>query len=524
MQNFTPADYNHMGKIWDIDTAPNGIVYLASDKGLLEYDGEKWKSYKGSDGITRAVDVVNDSLIYTGSDLDFGVWRRTVNRNFVYTSLYPFKKDLNGLSEEFWDVHSVDGKILFVSANNIYVYSGSNLTKIQSPNKIKSSFIVKNTLYFVDEKGGVYELKDLAPKHLFNFKNRSVSEVVGMYENQNRLVFVTKNAGLFQYFSGKLKPLNNESSAELKEAKAFSFERIDDTYLVFGTILKGLFISNLNGDVIHYINKNKGLQNNTILCLHYSRDGKLWMGMDYGVSYVDLSSKYTFFYDYTGDFGTGYSAILKGDTFYLGTNQGLYRTRWTDLNDKTPYYKFKLIPGTEGQVWTLKNIGNQLWVGHDRGLFVLKDNQIQRVGNQRGIWTIQQYKKYLLVGTYNGISIYEKNGDKWKYHKQMELIVGSCNQILIEGDNILWVNIPNYGVIRAKLNENLSPEKRKIFLIKEFKGSDPYLQKDGEGIHVVTNDYDYTYDSVGNKFIENRRNTVKTGIDDLFLPGCQAVC
>ncbi len=523
LQNFTPADYSHKGKIWDIDSAPNGIVYMASDKGLLEYDGEKWKSYKGSDGITRAVNVINDSLIYTGSDLDFGVWKRTADHNFTYTSLYPFKKDLNGISEEFWDVHSIDGKVLFVSANNIYVYTGSNLTKIPSPSKIISSFNVKDTLYFVDEKGGVYELKNLAPEHLFSFKYSSIPEVVGMYENQGHLIFVTKNAGLWQYAAGKLSPLDNELSAELKEAKAFSFERVDKTYLAFGTILKGLFISDLDGNIIHYINKNKGLENNTILSLHYSPDGKLWMGLDYGVSYVDLSSKYTFFYDYTGDFGTGYSAILKSDTFYLGTNQGLYRTRWTDLNDNAAYYKFKLIPGTEGQVWTLKKIGNQVLVGHDRGLYVLKNNEVERVGNQRGIWTIQPYKKYLLVGTYNGISIYEKHGERWKFLKNMKLIVGSCNQILIQGDHTLWVNIPNYGFIRAELNKNLFPEKRKIFLVKQFKGSDPNLQKDEDGIHVITNNFDFSYDSVANKFVENRRDTVKTGIDKLFLPDVQSV-
>ena len=31
LQTFTPAQYGNKGKIWDIATAPNGIVYMAAD-------------------------------------------------------------------------------------------------------------------------------------------------------------------------------------------------------------------------------------------------------------------------------------------------------------------------------------------------------------------------------------------------------------------------------------------------------------------------------------------------------------
>ncbi len=75
LRNFTPAQYENMGKIWDIASATNGIVYMAADKGLIEFDGMRWNSFKGSNGFTRSVLVVSDSLIYTGSDLDFGYWR-----------------------------------------------------------------------------------------------------------------------------------------------------------------------------------------------------------------------------------------------------------------------------------------------------------------------------------------------------------------------------------------------------------------------------------------------------------------
>ena len=523
LQNFKPAEYNHQGKIWSIDTAPNGIVYMASDKSLLEYDGEKWKNYKGSDGITRSILVDNDSLIYTGSDLDFGVWKKNEYQDFNYTSLYPFKEDLNEINEEFWSVHSVNGSIFFISASNIYVYKDKNLTKIPAPNKIRSSFVVSDTLYFVDEIDGLYQLKDLAPKHLFHFNKNASLEIVGIYESNDVMVFVTKNTGLFQYISGELKPINNKLSRDLKAASVFSFETISDTHIAFGTILKGLFISDRDGNIVQYINKNKGLQNNTILSLHHSSSGKLWMGMDYGVSFLDLSNEYTFFYDYRGNFGTGYSAVLKDDTFYLGTNQGLYKSKWEDLNNRTESNNLELVKGTEGQVWTLKNIEDQIWVGHDRGLFKLKNNKLSRISSQQGFWTIQSYKKYLLAGTYNGISIFEKKDNEWVFKKKMELILGSCNQLLIDGENTLWINIPNYGIVRALLDEDLNPIERKTYFAKEFKGNDPNLIKDDSGIQVVTDEFNYEYKAGSNDFVVKEPHKVKREVADLLVNNARSV-
>lgn len=523
LRNFNSTDYNQKGKIWSIDSAPNDIIYMASDKGLIEYDGESWKSFTGSDGITRSVLVINDSLIYTGSDLDFGVWKKNPYQDLVYESLYPFKEDLTRINEEFWNIYAINDNIIFISRSNIYVYKNGTLTKIPAPNNIESSFSVNNTLYFVDQKDGLYELKDLAPKHVFHFKGNSEIEIVSMYQSNTGLVLVTKNNGLFSFNSEELKPLNNKLSRELKTASVFSFEQIGDKYLAFGSILKGLYISDLDGNVIHHINKNKGLQNNTVLSLHHSKKGKLWLSMDYGVSFLDLSNEFTFFYDYGGNFGTGYSALLKNEFFYLGTNQGLYRSGWNDLSNDSELNSFNLVPNTEGQVWTLKNIENDIWIGHDRGLFVLNDNKINQLGDQKGVWTIRPYKDYILTGTYNGISIFKKDGKAWKYLKQMELILGSCNQVVIENENILWVNIPNYGVIRASLSNDLYPENRQIFLSGQFEGGQHTLIENEEGVFVQTDKFQYRYSSNSQKFSEEISQVNKPRIDDILVGNTQHV-
>jgi len=502
LKNYIPSEYQNKGKVWDIRSAPNGMVYMAADKGLLEFDGKTWNSYKGSAGFTRSLLVLNDSLIYTGSDLDFGVWIKNKYQGFEYRSLYPFRKDVQDINEEFWDVHYLDDNVIFVSSQNIYVYKNQQLTRINAPHKFAGSFAVNDSLYLADAKFGLYVFDKTSLKMVFNYPDNRPFEISGIYHRNNGAVIVTKNAGLYFYTPGNLVSLENNLSEKLKTANVFSFEQIHYSYLAFGTILKGLLITDFDGNIIHQINKYKGLLSNTILSLHYTPSGKLWIGMDYGVSSLYLQNNITYFYDYRGDFGTGRTAIVIDEIFYLGTNQGLYHTPWNELNNGMEFTQFQLVPGTEGQVWTLKNIDNKLFIGHDRGLFILEKHGVENLDLHNGVWTILLYKEFLLTGNYNGITIFRRSGNQWTFLKKMDLILGSCNQLVIEKENILWVNIPNFGVIRAVIDNNLYPVERLIFPDSIFVGNDPWLAQNENGIQVVTDKYLYTYNDGDKAFVK----------------------
>jgi len=518
LQNFTPAQYQNKGKIWDICTAPNGIVYMAADKGLLEYDGKTWNSFKGSKGFTRSLLVINDSLIYTGSDLDFGVWRKNNYQKFHYTSLYPFQEVVQDVNEEFWEIHRLKDDIVFVSSQNIYVQKSQQLVRIPAPNKFSKSFSVNGALYFADEKLGLHTFDGFVLKKVFEYPPNAKLHISGIYEDAKGLVIVTRDSGFYRYVSGILSRLDNALSEHLKVAKVFNFEPIGTSYLAFGTVLKGLYIADLDGNIIHHVNKYKGLPSNTVLSLHYSPSGKLWLGMDYGVSALNLKSSFTTFHDYRGDFGAGYTALLKDGNFYLGTNQGLYRSRWEDLNDNLEFFRFQLIPGTEGQVWSLENIDNSLLMGHDKGLFLVNGNTVEKLNGQDGVWTILPYQDYLLTGNYNGISIFRKSGGAWNFQKKMNLIAGSCNQMLLEKDGILWINIPNFGIIRATLDKELSPKDRLIFPEATFKGNDPFLLND-KGIHLVTDQFQYAYNAESKQFVKKAASSMRLPGADGFLSG-----
>jgi AraC family transcriptional regulator, chitin signaling transcriptional activator len=499
LKNYLPSEYGNIGKVWSIKSGNNGIVYMASDRGLVEFDGKNWKTYRGSAGNTRSLLVISDSLIYTGSDLDFGVWKKK-DKGYQYTSLYSFKEELSYLNEEFWGVYKIKDKILFASHNNLYILNNNQIVKIATPYKFNSTFESSGNIYFSDESHGLFTLNGLTINPVSESKSNQKFEVAGLLNYSGKSILVTKNEGLFQMENGVFSTINSPLSNLIKEAKVFCVEIINEEFFAIGTVLKGLFIVNKEGRIIQHINKNKGLLNNTVLSLHSSKSGKLWLSMDYSLASLNLSSDISYVHDYRGEFGTCHSAIIKGNYFYLGTNQGLYKCSWDELNNQQDYSNLKLIPGTEGQVWSLKNINDRLYIGHDKGFFYLENDKIRKVNGDPGVWNILPFRNSLLTGQYNGISIYKLDPTGIVFQKKMDLIAGSCNQLVAENDSILWINIPNFGIVRASLDENLNPIYRKLFDSKFFGGEECFISNAGNEIVVFTESHKWKFNSKSKSF------------------------
>lgn len=115
IKNFLPQNYGNHGKIWEITSAKNGLVYMASDNGLLEFDGKEWKRFRAYRGHSRSLFLENDSTISIGADMEFGFWKKNKLRGFDFSSLYPFKNNGASENEEFWGTHQLPDMRIFVS-------------------------------------------------------------------------------------------------------------------------------------------------------------------------------------------------------------------------------------------------------------------------------------------------------------------------------------------------------------------------------------------------------------------------
>lgn len=521
IHNYEPAAYGKAGKAWGIASAENGIVYFATDRGLLEFDGADWKCFPGSKGFTRSLSIINDSLLYTGADKDFGRWRRDSLNQFRYRSLNPYAGSAKGLNQEFWGTHQVDSSLVFVSFDNIYVYRKEQLIQIAAPSRFTSFCQSAGILYLVDAQNGLYSFDGLNLTQRLNLAADfpTAPTIVGVHNTPQGMLVVTRNQGLFRLVDNRLTPFKAPISAALRRDQAFSFTTVDGTHYAFGTILNGVYITDLKGKIIQHINKRRGLLNNTVLSLHYSRQGKLWLGMDFGIAAIELWSDLTYFSDQAGEVGSGHAAILHEGTFYLGTNQGLYTCPWTALDNGGQPFTFTLVPGSSGQVWTLYKAGGELLCGHDRGLFRITPRSFRPVNTASGVLSLASLAEgQLLAGTYNGITLLERNKSGWQPTKQLPPIQGACNQVIPDGEGHIWVNLPNFGVIRAKLDQSISITGQRIFPAADFGNAPTQIVLTEAGVTVRTSTANYHFQTGTDSFVRTPASWF-TGRVRNILPG-----
>jgi len=82
---FTSEDYGGGNQNWSISQAVNKNIYVANNKGLLEYNGANWQLYPTpNETIMRSVMCI-ENKVFTGFFRDFGFWTKN---KYGFFSLY----------------------------------------------------------------------------------------------------------------------------------------------------------------------------------------------------------------------------------------------------------------------------------------------------------------------------------------------------------------------------------------------------------------------------------------------------
>ena len=79
---------------------------------------------------------------------------------------------------------------------------------------------------------------------------------------------------------------------DLSKLAIYSSLQLNDSSLILGTISNGIIHINPDGSLKYKIDFEKGLTNNTILSIFQDQKNNLWLGLDIGISHVNLSSKF----------------------------------------------------------------------------------------------------------------------------------------------------------------------------------------------------------------------------------------
>lgn len=494
--NYDRSLYKAGFQNWMVAQADNGWIYYANSKGLLEFDGENWALYSVPNSVVMRSLKIIDNKIYIGGSTEFGFFDADKKGLLTYCSL---SEKTNNWGGEVWNIEDGGECIYFLGEHHIHIYNklGGGIITIDAILKIDCSTFYNGHLYIGTPDGLFYLDQNKIITKIPLSDILEGEKLVSVIPYDGKLLITTSRSGLYLLDENNITKVHSVADDFINSNQLFCTS-VSGSKVALGSVQNGIFLFDLKDNLYkETFNLNNGLNNNTILSSFFDKEQNLWLGLDKGISYINLNSPIRPMFATTSPIGTGYCSVIYNGDLYLGTNQALYRV---DKNGN-----FHLIKGSEGQIWSISIIDNTLFSTGDNGIMVITPSQTYKI-NVPGAWEVHALnadKDRLIVGTYSGFSILKKEKDIWLFsHKTPGFLDSSRGFIEDEENYTFWVANTNSHIQRISYDENFSKIlNKKIYSIKDtrFDTNNIFRKIDNNRV-ICTTDGIFQYSRITDTF------------------------
>lgn len=423
--------------IYDFAQDSNGVLYAASSKGLLIYDGVNFElldkyAYLKDNFVTHLyVDLKNNLwltyyeggltkvsktfkgynckhfesesiLTITQKDSVITVINSDYKVGVVNEELNQISYSLNELTdlEIKSQIKLVNGKQLFLGNNGLYFSKNNQLKIIPSSENQFIKSISKNShtnhfTYQTNSQIFIFEYKDKVKLlNTISLDKLGVNtKITDLVFDQNKLFISTLGQGFF------------EVNFSDENFQAYNFINYDKFNGLLSDFIERLFVDRENnlwigyyGDGISMFTKNRtlwydesvGLMNNNIQCVTNYK-GNLVVGTDEGFSILD-TEEIKNYNDENGFYNDKVKSILANDTkLWIGTeNNGLFYLE----NDLITPFKLKSLSVQPQTINYILYANSKLYLGTNSGLYIhsfLDDTEIHITTNEGLVHNVVEY-------------------------------------------------------------------------------------------------------------------------------------
>jgi DNA-binding CsgD family transcriptional regulator len=510
LKNYKRNEYKGGTQNWSIDQDKNGNIYFANNNGLIQFDGSTWQTYVlPNNEPVKSLKLDSIGNIFVGGNNEFGYFKPNSKGELKYFSVSKMvsKKDNQNINL-IWKIHTYKGEVIFQSFTKAFFYKNNKLRVLNAPKKFQFSFIVNNRLFFQDKFLGILEYKDNKLFPLKGTTSLNDKEIWAMLPfKNNSLLLATLEEGLFVYDFKIVKPWETEANDFIKKNTSLGGSIIKNKFIILNSVLNGVVICDLNGKIIQHLNRENGLQNNTILTSFIDHKNNLWLGLDNGIAFVNESSPFTYL-GFSYNISTVYASVLHEGNLYVATNQGVFYHAWNDSFKKNV---FKLVEGITAQSWNVQVIDNELLCANNRGALLIKQGKVVHVIDSKrgyfGFEKIPNHPGFFIGSNYDGFAVFQRTPDGFDFKYQVKGFDRSSRSFEFD-QSYLWLKV-GQSLYRMTLSDdlkNFSNIKEINQLNHQFKNTGS-IQKINGRVYFQTNNHFYKYSDEQEIFYEDKMLT-----------------
>ncbi|MDY0196889.1 MAG: SpoIIE family protein phosphatase [Tenuifilaceae bacterium] len=475
-KNFSHRDYLGHFQNWAIIQDQRGLIYAANNNGILEFDGTAWRSISVKGVVARCLDTDSKGRVWVGGQDEIGFLTPDSLGYMVYKSLMDLVPKTSVKVGLVRQVFATNHGIYFSSNSCIIRLYKDEYSVFYPKTLFHRTYFVNGKIYSLQPQVGLTVLANdtltLAPSGA-HFENTRIYSMLPY--DKDRLLIATQSDGFWLYgltnnesentVAVTIKPFKTSNDNFFKQNWVYNGITLPNGNFAFGTYRGGVAIIDSNGDIVQYIGKSQGIQDETVWHLTCDSQDNIWLALNNGISYSALNSPLTSFDEDFGVQGVLQTVYRHGSILYISSNAGVFAL------DKG---LFKRVNGILNLSWDMLGVKtsdkkNHLLVATGDGVYSVNGFNASKIRGDAeptfAILKLKQYADILLLGLYDGIGLAKYKDGVWQYLGKFANIDGYIEDIVEDSKGYIWFVNRYRGIIRAKLQ---NPSSLVFDEIKEF--------------------------------------------------------
>ena len=506
MHYYKPDEYGHYIQNWAIAEDARGMIYVANNDGVMEFDGASWRLIKlTDDDITISVASDSSGRIYAGGVKEIGYLALDDSGRMAFRRITHLLPDSLRDFSYVWSIQIIDKYVYYQSVKQIIRWDiRTNEIKVFGPGDFQFG-IKHGSSYYVRNRGvGLMRIEGDELKLVPNGEFFADQPFMFMVPFESGRSVVTSGNGLMLYDGKRFLPFANEAEAYLKQHQPLNACVIDSGLIAIATATGGVVVIDSQGRWRQLFDKSTGLLSNDINSVFRSRSGGLWVATQYGLAYIDYPSPLTWIptFDLQAQ-----SIVRYRGQLMMGCVQGLRalkpRIRMPAQADD--------VPGSPSIIWNLLAVGNQLLVGSENGFSLHGEAYYGQLSEDPSIHAIklEGTDRVVAAGT-ESIYLLELKLGHWVIADTLPILGNEVYHLIEHPKGVVWAGTRDGFVTKYDLRKPGKPAavQYDTTRIPQINGSlvqDIRFLADGNDLLVYTSLGLLQYDPRSDRFVPDDR-------------------
>jgi len=508
IKNYYPSEYKAHVQNFDAVQDTRGVMYFANFRGILEFDGQTWRTIQTSK-ISQVTSLAIDSTgtIYVGGAGEIGFLYPDSRGELIFKSLVDSLRKEDQHFQYIISVLATKDGIYFVTDVSILLWNGISFKTLKSEGRINSAYYVDNKLFFFDKGNGLQYIRNNQKYKVSTGTEFSEAVVIkGMISfGSNKILITTGINGLLLLDEKGISDFPTSDDKYIRQNSISCAIKLKDGTIALGTERGGLVVFYPDGTLKQKI--VQGIQNDYIRALYRDKNDVLWLALDNGISRVEIPSYLSFFDEKRGIDGAVNQVLRNNGNLYFATNEGLY-------NYDDSQNKYMAITGINSACLSILPDNNSIIAATSKGVFLSSKKSANQIalGFSLKLFRSRINNSIIYVCQLDGITQLQNVNGRWISKGKIPGITDEISELQEDQNGILWAVVSTRGLVKVNPagNENLVYYDDTKGLPSRFGN---HISKVENKLVVTTQAGMYAYDPTADIF-----SSLKTFHNDTLMP------